>query len=593
MNYIPNIKIIVFCFSLLFILANSLHSSQFIDWKQVVVATNLPANSAVVPSMAKTSEGQIGIVFQSQKQSVGDFVLNFVMENSDNNFSNPQIISPFGNGYISSLTFNNTQALLAARSKTSGAIFFCQDCKPVSYIISTQILHKIDDRIFGTFMERPSWHGEIGIEAAVIPGTHNLQPKVVEKLQEMKIPVTRFPGGTDIDYTDWTDMIDNVPGRIPPQRPVTIGHLGGAVSNLFGYDEFYKLSTNLGCEVILPVNFGDAVLGKKPLSDAALHAAALVAYCNAPVGATLPAGMENWPAVRATNGFSQPFNFEYFQIGNETWFFSGSLTVSQYAQYVKVYVEKMKEVDPKIKIIVDAYSASHVTELKNALGTDINYIVQHDYLPWNINNGNLEKNGVPWTVAKLSEEDIWYAWVGTPNSFNSAGESMIEGIAVTEGRSQNYKVAITEWNFNGWWEEPNPSLDSFWARGLGAMGYLHALMRAGDVVDIACQSMTVGKNWSINAIRVSQDQAFDPYFMPSGQSVMLYSKYHGNNFLAMVGENIPTYKQPFKMNDLEPSEKVAVVDALVTENSSNIFFHVINRHFSKDILWTVVITNNK
>ena len=125
------------------------------------------------------------------------------------------------------------------------------------------------------------------------------------------------------------------------------------------------------------------------------------------------------------------------------------------------------------------------------------------------------------------------------------------------------------------------------------MGYLHALMRAGDVVDIACQSMTVGKNWSINAIRVSQDQAFDPYFMPSGQSVMLYSKYHGNNFLAMVGENIPTYKQPFKMNDLEPSEKVAVVDALVTENSSNIFFHVINRHFSKDILWTVVITNNK
>jgi len=51
----------------------------------------------------------------------------------------------------------------------------------------------------------------------------------------------------------------------------------------------------------------------------------------------------------------------------------------------------------------------------------------------------------------------------------------------------------------------------------------------------------------------------------------------------MVGENIPTYKQPFKMNDLEPSEKVAVVDALVTENSSNIFFHVINRHFSKDI----------
>ena len=86
MNYIPNIKKIVFCFGLLFILASSLHSSQFIDWKQVVVAPNLPGNSAVVPSMSKTSEDQISIVFQSQKQYSGDFVLNFVMENSGEDF---------------------------------------------------------------------------------------------------------------------------------------------------------------------------------------------------------------------------------------------------------------------------------------------------------------------------------------------------------------------------------------------------------------------------------------------------------------------------------------------------------------------------
>jgi len=187
-------------------------------------------------------------------------------------------------------------------------------------------------------------------------------------------------------------------------------------------------------------------------------------------------------------------------------------------------VEKMKEVDPSIKIIVDAISGSHVAEMKSALGTNIDYIVQHDYLPWNINNGNLEKDGIPWTVENLSEENVWYAWVGTPNSFNSNGESIIGGVAITEGRSQGYKVAITEWNFNGWWEEPDPPLDSFWARGMGAMGYLHAFIRAGDIIDIACQSITVGRNWGIDAIRLSQNQDFEDQWKFVGGSFI----YHYN-----------------------------------------------------------------
>lgn len=470
----------------------------------------------------------------------------------------------------------------------STVISSCQNYPTVNYIISNRILHKIDDCIFGTFMERASWYGEFGIESAIIPGTHNLQPKVKKKLKEMKIPILRFPGGSDVDFINWTDMIGNVPGRTdtagaPLPRPVTIGHMGNAVSNWFGYDELYKLSTNLGSQIILTVNFGDAVLEKKSLSKAALHAASLVAYCNAKVGTALPKGMENWPAIRSKNGFPKPFGVKYFQIGNETWFFSGKLSEKQYAKYVKTYVEKMKEVDPSIKILVDAISDSHVKELKFALGKNIDYIVQHDYLPWILNNKNIEKNGKPWTIDKLSEKDVWYAWVGIPNSFNSAGESIIDGTAVKAGRKKKYKVAITEWNFAGWWEKQDTPLGSYIARGLGSVGFIHAFMRAGDIINIACQSMTVGKEWGIAAIMVSQEQAFDPYFTPTGNALAMYSKYHGNNFLEMKGENIPTYKQPFKMNVLKPRKKIAVIDALATENESNIYFHVINRDFSKDI----------
>ena len=46
-------------------------------------------------------------------------------------------------------------------------------CRPRAFeiTVSDKVLHEIDPRLFGQFMERPSW-GEIGPEAAVIPGTH-------------------------------------------------------------------------------------------------------------------------------------------------------------------------------------------------------------------------------------------------------------------------------------------------------------------------------------------------------------------------------------------------------------------------------------
>ena len=66
------------------------------------------------------------------------------------------------------------------------------DSADILFSIKTKIIHKINPRIFGQFMERPSW-GEIGVEGGVIPGTNKLQPSVLRLLEEMEIPVIRFP----------------------------------------------------------------------------------------------------------------------------------------------------------------------------------------------------------------------------------------------------------------------------------------------------------------------------------------------------------------------------------------------------------------
>jgi len=456
----------------------------------------------------------------------------------------------------------------------------------VRYVIQDRVLHRIDDKLFGHFMERPSW-GETGVEGGLVPGTRDLQPGVLERLRQMRIPVLRFPGGTDVDYIDWRDMVDNVPGR-EGGRPVTVGHQGHRVTNNFGYDEFLRLCEDLRCEPLLVVNLGDALLRRKPVKEAALHAASLLAYCNAPVGAALPAGMADWPRVRARNGREKPYKVRFFQVGNETWFFPEKMRKNKeadvegfYLECLSAYVAAAREVDPSVRIVADAVSPKIAGLIRERLGDQVQYLVEHHYVPWAIRG--VQKEGKDYPVGKLTEEEVWNAWVAIPNSVNGQGESVIGGLSLAEARKGGVRAALTEWNWNGWWalprETPRP-LNSSFAKGVGAAGFLHAFMRSGDAIEMACQSMTVGHGWGITCIHADREAKVPPYYMPTGQVTMLYSKYHGDGFLAMSAEGIPAYEQPFRMGGIAPRKKVAVLDAVATRGPKAVFFHAINRSFN-------------
>ncbi|MFV2069682.1 MAG: hypothetical protein ACC645_22170 [Pirellulales bacterium] len=464
----------------------------------------------------------------------------------------------------------------------------------IVYVVKDEAVHGIDPKLFGHFLERPSW-GEVGVEGGLTPGTRQLQPSVLKRLREMGIPVLRFPGGTDVDYLDWRDMIDHVPGRAG-ERPVSIGHRGHQVTNEFGYDEFLHLCEELHSDAILVVNLADALLKKKSLKEAALHAAGLTAYCNAPPGAALPGGMPDWPAVRARNGRRKPYGVKYFQLGNETWFFVDRMRKQGnanpetfYVECLAAYVAAVRDVDPSVQILVDAVSPKIAGLIHERLGDQVNYLVQHHYMPWGIKNATRAGQTTPLT--KLTDEEIWYAWVAIPNSRNAHGESVIDGVALSEGRKLGYKVAVTEWNWNGFYSNGDygalPAdqrpLNSSFAKGLGAAGYLHALMRAGDAIEIGCQSMTVGNRWGITSIRADRQGRVPAYFLPSGQVTMFYAKHHGNKLLSMTAGDVPTYEQPLRMGGIRPSAKVAHLDALATAGDHAVYFHVINRHFSESL----------
>ncbi len=460
----------------------------------------------------------------------------------------------------------------------------------ITFVVKDQLLHKIDRRLFGQFMERPSW-GEIGPEAALVPGTRRLQPEVVKLLGEMAIPILRFPGGTDVDFLDWRDMVSNVPGR-EVERPVSTGHKGDKVTNNFGYDEFLRLCEDLRAEAIVVVNFRDGLLRTKPLKEAAMHAASLVAYCNAPVGADLPDGMADWPAVRERNGRAKPYAVKYFQIGNETWAFLNEMKKAEpqgvedaYVDCLVAYVEAMRAVDPSIRLIVD--DLPDVSErVRERLGTKVQYLAVHNYFPWGITEVTRDGEDVP--IGELTAADIWYAWVATPG-MDEDGLSSYGADAFSRVRKSGYKVAVTEWNWNGWWQHrgPRPALDSSFAKGVGAAGFIHALMRAGDIVEIGCQSMLVGNRWGITAVRADPKAEVPPYFMPTGQVTAFYSRYHGEDLLAVEATNVPTYEQPYRLGGTRAKEKVVYVDVLATADDETIYLHAINRHFDEPMALTL------
>ncbi len=451
--------------------------------------------------------------------------------------------------------------------------------------VTRQVKHAIDARLFGQFMERPSWSGEIGPEAALVPGTHQLRPRAEELIRQMRIPVLRFPGGTDVDYLDWTDMIDNAPGRKDPKRPISKPR-GNQISNGFGYDEFLRLCDRHGSEAIVVVNFRDGLLKVRKLEDAARHAARLVAYCNAPIDANLPEGLAEWAKLRAKNGHPKPYGVRYFQIGNETWFFRAHAmmiapkdTNGYWFRCLKAYVDAMRSVDPSIQIIVDGYPIQVAAMTHKHLGDAIAYFAVHRYHPGPIRQ--VRRNGKPVDVSTLSPEDIWKGWAACPTT-GPDGQALLVDHALHRARRLGYKIALTEWNWNGWWATRGYKLDSLQARGIGAASFLHAMLRNGDVIRMANQSMLIGQGWPINAIRVDPNDKVPGYMFPSGLVTTMYSQHHGDKLLAVDIKNMPTYEQPYQFAGLGPAKRVATVDVLATRTQDALFVHMVNRRFKDE-----------
>lgn len=468
---------------------------------------------------------------------------------------------------------------------------------PVRIRVQAKALHSVDPRLFGQFLERPSW-GETGPEIAT--DTNGvLSTEVVDRLRAMHIPIVRFPGGTDVDYIDWTDMISNAPGRAP-ERPVTTGNQGHKVTNRFGYDEYLRLAADLKWESILVVNFLDGLSKKKPLAEAARHAAGLVAYANAPVGAKLPKGMPDWPALRAKNGHPAPFGVKIFQIGNE-WFGSwyaerakqatgsdkAEVLAPWYRDCIVAYADAMRAVDPTIELIIDGSMVSNLERLvlpDPEIRKRVRYAAFHTYAPWGIKEIRRDGHVVP--LESMKPAETWLALTTAPGLYDGEGLARAYGDNLNFAHSLGYEVAATEWNWNGWLAgKPDLGAGADWrhATGIGTAAFLNGLLRQADRVRLANQSMLVGHQWGIAAIRVDPTGKMPPHFNAQGSATTFYNRHHGDHLLAVQTEGVPAAGQPYKAGGIDPLPRVALLDVVATRGNGSVFVHGVNRSYDADL----------
>ncbi len=375
-------------------------------------------------------------------------------------------------------------------------------------------------------------HGHIWLDhVSLLPAEAQggVRHDVEQKIAALRPAFIRWPGGNVAQDYHWRWGIGP-----RDQRPVWINASwrNELEPSDFGTDEFIQLARRVGAEPSITVN----VEGRGASAD---EAAAWVEYCNGSPGS-------KYGAIRTANGNSQPFHVKFWEIGNEIWgdWVRGHSDDSTYANNLNRYAEKMKAVDPSIKIIASGdNNLDWNRTVLTIAGKNIDYLAVHHYY------GEREMSG---DLHNLSAHPLRY------EVFYRQMQQMIHDLA--PGR--DIKLAINEWNTS----LPLPRQHSM-GSALYAARLMNVFERAGDLVQMTAVSDMVN-GWTGGVIQASRNAVF---VTPTYLVNQLYSANLGRERLSSTLEG-PTFDSTLE------GTAVPTVDTVVSRSSDGrqIFIKAVN-----------------
>ena len=336
---------------------------------------------------------------------------------------------------------------------------------------------EIDKRLSGSFVE----HLGRCVYGGIYEPTHPLadadgfRRDVLELVQELRVPIVRYPGGNFVSSYDWEDGVGPASSR--PARLETNWH--SIEPNRFGLGEFVKWCAAAGTEAMLAVNLG---------TRGVAEACALLEYANFPGGT-------KWSDLRIAHGAPQPFDVRVWCLGNEMdgpWQI-GHKTAVEYGRLASETAKAMRRVDPDLELIACGSSNASMPTYPDWEATvldhcydDVDFLSLHSYYTPN-------PHDVGSFLASALDMDAFV-------------DSVIATCDYVRARKRSKKalnLAFDEWNVwyptRRWTEQPDtwrlaPALfeDTYDIADAVVVGsLLNSLLRHASRVKIACFAQLV------------------------------------------------------------------------------------------------------
>ena len=193
----------------------------------------------------------------------------------------------------------------------------------------------IDPNIYGNFIEHLGRciYGGIYEPTSTLSDERGFRMDVMRAVQQLKVPVLRWPGGNFVSGYHWMDGIG--PKEKRERKMELAWHT--VETNQFGTDEFIEYCRAVNTEPFICVNMGNGTMDE---------AQNWVEYCN---------GTEDtyYANLRRQNGYDEPHNVKYWGLGNEV---SGHWQIGhkepeEYANAALEFAKVMKWMDKNIELI--------------------------------------------------------------------------------------------------------------------------------------------------------------------------------------------------------------------------------------------------
>ena len=422
-------------------------------------------------------------------------------------------------------------------------------------------ISRIDDRVYGAFLEHLGRAIYSGIYEPDHPTAdkNGMRGDVAKLVQDIDIPMVRYPGGNFVSAYNWEDGIG--PREERPVRLDLAWHT--SESNAVGIHEFADWAETVGTDMMLAVNLGSRGL------DAARN---FVEYVNHPGGSY-------WSDLRIKNGRKEPWNTKLWCLGNEMdgpWQV-GHKSAEEYGHLANETAKALRAFDKSLELVVCGSSNSDMPTYPQWEATVLDATYENiDYISLHMYFANHEHD----TANFLALGEKLDRYIQT-----IAG--VIKYIKGKKRSNKDVYISFDEWNVwyhsrqadrkildgNEGWPEAPPLLEDIYnfedVLQVGCI--LNTFIRRSDVVKIACIAQLV------NVIA--------PIMTEKGGSAWRQTIYYPYQFASLYGRgtaldlsvDCPGYESKY-------ADNVSYLDISGVHNDDGmVTFFAVNRHGSETL----------